>query len=354
MRIKDIKSIEDYKKYMSGTVPIEPKNKSKFLFNKKIFVPVITGVTATVMLITMGACSIFRKNKKNKTNNEPTTSYVVPKPTSLDSLGTELPQTSTENKEYRPAKNSTGVADPNKVVQGSNGKYYVDQTAKNNSNKTGTKLNIPEGTKIENGKVVEEDTSYKVNGSDGKIEEGKINPNAPTTSTGDQVPNDDYVIYDDEIIEKEDEELAKNSVTLTYDIYDIEGNVVYSKGDTVNKKSLEDGIANGILFTTKPVINNQNTTTEVIIPETKPESTPLPETKPETTPTPETTPEPTPVPTPENSTSNETGYYSAYDLKFESEAVFNDWLEAGGEGFYRDETGIIRVYEAPKVKTLTK
>lgn len=389
MRIKDIKSLEDYKRYISGEVPIKRTKKRIKFFNRKVFVPVVAGITTAVILVTMGACNIFKKKKKDKTIDEPTTTFVSLGTTSLDSLGQELPFNTTEKKEIRPAKNSTGVADPNKVVQGSNGKYYINQVAKDKAKNVGTKVNLPEGTKIENEKVVEKQEFYEIITSDGKKEEGKIQQNAPTISNSDQVPNDNYTIVNDEIIKKEDVQLVKDSVVLTYNVYDIDGNVVYETGQTVNKKSLEEGIKNGILFTTKQVKNNQpqqSISTEqstIKNEETKPtqNSTGVSDSnkvvqgsdgkyyvdqnakeqaenkKPEET-NPAETPKEEKVES--NSSYDENGYYCAYGLKFESEDVFNDWVTAGGEGFYQDGSGVIRVYnpvskssiESEKVKTL--
>lgn len=219
-------------------------------------------------LTAIGGCVGLKKKKDSNKNvpTEPTSTvatYDETEPTttmeetiSLDELGTkyEQPVIEEETPEYGEV---TGDVDKEEIVE-KDDNLWKDQEAADKSEEVGREeIDDKDGTLevTPNGDVYEKEDGYEIKKEDG------------TVITGTQGENDselpDGYVHDDNLDKDVAEEDANKFVYVDADYYDMNGELVFAKGDIVLKETLERIKNDPNFTTTKPKI-------EETVPETQP------------------------------------------------------------------------------------
>lgn len=234
---------------------LEENNNNKK--GKKGFVVAVVAV----ILAAFTALTAFILSKKNNKANVPDTTVptvsttLLEEDTSLDELGEVYDELMTNGQNQY--GNTTGDVDVDNIVE-KDGVIWADQEAANNSDKVGQGIIDDKEDSLEitpDGEVLEKEEGYEINKEDG------------STGTMDKDEFDDNYVYDenlDSTVEKED---ANKFVEVDADYYNLNGELVYAKGERVTKETFEK-IKNDVnLTTTKPVINEDSTEPEITEPE---------------------------------------------------------------------------------------
>lgn len=206
----------------------------------------VKGVFATiaVLIVAAGGFIVGRFSRNFKTHNEKD-SYSISSTdsTSLSDLGKEL--------ESKP--NSKDKKDKyNGYIKGSNGKLYADTESAKNADKVGNSIIDTQGGKLtvdSNGKVKEKDTGYE-------ITDGKGNTIASGNETSDGKV-DGFEENKELGGTYEKGNIDENDVRADANYYDQDGNLIISKGELIEKASLEWAKQN--LSTTKPTKQEEET-----------------------------------------------------------------------------------------------
>lgn len=205
-------------------------------------------LTSTVAIVIAGVTAItsFIATKTKKVSATDATTSVVETTehdisnVSINDIGVKLEFNEAEKKQYG---KTTGNVNKEEIVE-KNGTIWKDQEAADKSDEVGkTKIDDKNGTlKVKSdGKVYEKEKGYEVVDEKGKVVDSGSN------KTG--FPEDKYV-HDknlDKDVVKED---ANKFVYADSNYYDMNGKLVFKKGEIVLKETLEK--AKKELYTTKP------------------------------------------------------------------------------------------------------
>lgn len=215
----------------------------------------------------------------------------------LDSLGMELEISEPEEENKKEYGETTGEVNKEEIVNDEDGINWVDEEAESKSDEVGkTEIDDKEGTlEVESdGDVVEKDEYYEITKEDGSTITGVIEKNETEDSkTNDNNESEipDGYEYDENLDKVVAEEDANKFVYVDADYYDMNGELIFSKGEIVLKETFEKIKKDSNLITTKPVVE-----------ESKEEESKVEEVVPEVSTPQEVTPE---VSTPEVSTPQE-------------------------------------------------
>ena len=206
----------------------------------------IKSVFATIAVLIVAAGSfIAGKFSKNFKPHHEKDSYSISSTdsTSLSDLGKEL--------ESKP--NSKDKKDKyNGYIKGSNGKLYADSESAKNAYKVGNSIVDTQGGKLtvdSNGKVTEKDKGYEIKDSEGNIIDSG-NENSDGKVPGFEKNEELGGTY-------EEGDITSNDVRADANYYDQDGNLIISKGELIEKDSLDWAKQN--LSTTKPTKQEEET-----------------------------------------------------------------------------------------------
>ena len=295
---------------------------------KKLFTGIIAAIVAVAISIT-GIVHIIKRKRNNSKDTKPTQSMVDRTPTvvpenqiGISGLGVayENPTLQTEKPQYG---NTTGGVKKEDLEEKDNTIWKDKEAAINSSNVGNTEIDDKNGT-LEvkpNGDVFVKDEGYQIEKEDGTVIEGTITEedkqNGEIGSNGTILPPG--YVYDENLDKDVIPEHANKYVYCDADYYDVEGTLVYAKGEAITPEDLE--MAKQFLTTTKPVIETQP---EILVPET-------------------TVPEETFVPT--QGTVNTDGTYTIDGITFATKADYEQWVIQGYEGYGIDLDGIMKPEE---------
>ena len=212
---------------------------------KSKVVKVIAGVMVAVMAA--GGATWYAIQSLFKKENTSTNPYSITS-TDLSDLGKELTNKGNTKKETEKDKNKN-----NGYVE-KNDKLYVDEESAKNADKVGTsKVDTQNGklTVDSDGKVKEKDKGYEIKDQQGNVIQSG-NENSDGTIDGYEKNEELGGVF-----EKED--ITSDIVVADSNYYDQDGNLIISKGEFLEKSSLEWAKQN--LSTTKPSKKQEETKT---------------------------------------------------------------------------------------------
>lgn len=322
----------------------EVNNKPEKKKNKK---GIIIGIIAIILAAATGITA-FILSKRNNKNNKPdptqitTSAITLPEETTLpieetmglDGLGQEYEQPTLE--EEKELEKVTGDVDKDKIVVDDEGNVWVDQEAADNKDKVGQEVVDTKDDTL----VVKPNGDVFV-----KEEENEIQKEDGTTDVMDEEEFEDEYVYDENLDSEVKKEDVNKFVEVDANYYNLNGELVYAKGERVTKETFEKIKNDPGLTTTKPVVKEEQSTIKPTIQETKP--TIQETTKPSEPTVPETTiPETEESFVPAEGILNEDGTYTVDGLTFESKADYQQWIIQGYEGYGVDsKDGIMKPIE---------